>query len=220
MSAAHTAQLLRLGRQIAGLEQARRSLPAGYLWIGDGLIATLRVEKQRLENRVAMPDLAAGGASKPEPERPRQAAAGETTAPPGAEGPHSSGTEAMSDPLPEPEGATDAPVEAATPRDGEPEEKSAKRQLSSTSPAVPAEPVTQTVAVAQTDTLLPDKEHVLAFLRREQEQKGCVTPRSLQRWNNRRFHNREAAAEVLNRMVDSGDLEWVEPGDVARVRNA
>jgi hypothetical protein len=120
----------------------------------------------------------------------------------------------MPDPLPEPEVATNATVEAATPPNREPEENLVNPQHSSPSPAVPGE------AVTQTDTVLPDKEHVLAFLRREQEQKGCVTPRSLMRWNNRRFRDREAAVEILTRLVEEGDLEWVEPGYVARVRNA
>jgi hypothetical protein len=213
MSDAYSAQLLRLGRQIADLERSRQSLPLGYHWTGDSLIAALRAEKQRLENLVAMPDLAGGEESEPESDKAPESAVRKTPTSVEASGPQSDGTEATPEPLPEPEVATDATVEAATPRDGEREEDRIGPQHSSPSPAVPGE------AVTQTDTVLPDNAHVLAFLRREQEAKGCVTPRSLQRWNNRRFHNREAAAEVLNRLVDSGNLEWVEPGDVARVRN-
>jgi hypothetical protein len=224
MSDADAARLVRLGRQIADLEHARRSLPLGYLWTGDPQIAALRAEKQRLEDLVVVPDLAAGRASEPEPQEHPESAAEETAAPIEAEGPQSQGTEATPDLPPDPEAATDAPVEAATPRDGEPEINSVRPQLSSTLQAVPVEPVTQPAVpvepVTQTDTVLPDREHVLAFLRREQEQKACVTPRSLMRWNNRRFQNREAAVDVLNRLVESGDLEWLEPGDVARVRNA
>jgi hypothetical protein len=218
MIGACSGQLLRLGRRIAELEHARRSLPAGYVWTGDCQIAALRAEKQRLENLVAMPDLAGGGGSEAD------SAAAERATSVEAGGPQSNGTEATPDLPPDPEAATDALLEAATPSGVDQQSPTRGPAKTSVSPAVPVEPVTQpgvpVEPVTQTDAVLPDKEHVLAFLRREQEQKGCVTPRSLQRRNNRRFHNREVAAEVLNRLVDSGDLEWVEPGDVARVRNA
>jgi hypothetical protein len=223
-------RLLQLGREIAALQQARQSLPAGYRWTGDAQIGALRAEKERLENLVAMPDLAGGRGSGPESEEEHEIPAAETGASVEAGGPPFAGSEATSELPAEPEADTGTPVEDATPRDSEPEENLINPQHSSSSPAVPVEPVTQPAApveavpqagaVTQTDSVLPDREHVLAFLRREQEQKGCVTPRSLMRWNNRRFHNREAAVEVLNRLVDSGDLEWGEPGDVARVRNA
>jgi hypothetical protein len=214
MSDARSTRLLQLGRQIADLERSRRSLPAGFTWTGDPQIAALRAEKERLENLVAMPDLAGGGESEPESDKAPESAVRKTPTSVEASGPQSDGTEATPDLPAEPEVATDATVEAATPPDREPEENLVNPQHSSPAPAVPGE------AVTQTDTVLPDREHVLAFLRREQEQKGCVTPRSLMRWNNRRFHNRGAAAEVLNRLVDSGDLEWVDPGAVTRVRNA
>jgi hypothetical protein len=73
--------------------------------------------------------------------------------------------------------------------------------------------------VAQADPGIADKEHVLTFLAREQEARGIITVRSVMRWNNRRFPTREAALELLALLVRSGDLEWVEQEDSARLRN-
>jgi hypothetical protein len=196
----------------------------GFTWTGDCQIAALRAEKRRLEDLVAMPDLAEAGGSEPESEEPRESVAAETTAPPGAEGPQSNGTEAAQDLPAELEAAGVVPPEAGTPSGEDQQSPTGGPVETPVSPAVPVEPVTQPAVpvepVMQTATVLPDREHVLAFLRREQEQKGCVTPRSLMRWNNRRFTNRESAVEVLTRLVEEGDLAWIEAGDVARVKNA
>jgi hypothetical protein len=107
-----SARLIGLGKQIADLERARRSLPAGYLWTGDPLIAALQAEKQQLESLVAMPDLAPGGGSEPD------SAARKSATPFEADGPPSDGTQATPELAPEPEAAGVAPPEVGTSSQG------------------------------------------------------------------------------------------------------
>jgi hypothetical protein len=224
----HSARLVRLGRQIADLEHARRFLPAGFTWTGDALIATLRAEKARLENLVAMPDLARAGRSEPESEEEHEIPAAERAAPVEAGRPQSNGIEAAPDLPPEPEAATDALLEAATPRDGEPEDNSVGQQKS----AVAAEPVSFPLPSdsGASDNPASDNDPpnggdvsdvtLIAFIR--DKCGGKVKPRDLQRRNGKRWPDAPSARAKLSELVHAGLLEWVdgEEGETARPKNA
>jgi hypothetical protein len=214
MLGSHSARLVRLGRQIAGLEHARRCLPAGFTWTGDALIATLRAEKARLENLVAMPDHAGAGGSEPESEEEHEIPAAKTGASVEAGGPHCSGTEAMPDSPPEPEAATATPVEAATPRNGEPEENSVGQQKS----AVAAEPASDSLPsdsgasdkeLSEAD--VSDTEKLIAYIA---DRGGVIHVRALMRGKGKKgneFSTAAGARAALQRLVDAGHGEWLKP---------
>jgi hypothetical protein len=242
MTDANSTRLLRLGKQIADLEHARRSLPMGFTWTGDCQIAALRVEKQRVENLVVVPDRSGGGGSGSESAEEPESAAAETAASTEAEGPHSSGTEATRDRLPEPEAATDVPVQAATPRDGQREEDSAEPQHSSAPPAVPAEPVSDPSPPDSgasdspasdspaSDSPASDNDPpnagdvsdaaLIVFIR--DKCCGRVKARDLQRRNGKRWPDAPSARAKLSELVRAGLLEWIdgEEGETARPKNA
>jgi hypothetical protein len=229
-----SAELIRLGRQIASLEHARRSLPLGYRWSGDPQIAALRAEKERIESLVVMPDPAGRRRSGPESAEEPESAAAETGASVEAEGPHSNGAEAMPDPLPEPEVATDAPVEAATPRNGEREEMSAKPQLSSAPPAAPVEPASDPLPsdsgasgngssdkeLSEAD--VSDTERLIAYIA---DRGGVIHVRALMRGKGKKgneFSTADSARAALQRLVAAGHGEWLRPDvfqlhDTARI---
>jgi hypothetical protein len=230
MTAANSAQLLRLVREIAGLERSRQSLPLGYLWIGDALLASLRAEQHRLENMAMVPDLSAGGGSEPDPEEPPDSGAKKTVTSVEASGRQCDATEATPNPLPEAEAATDATVEGAPQDPAGEQERTTSQNLTSQQPsAVAAEPASDgngsdsgasdnsssDKELSEAD--VSDTEKLIAYIA---DRGGVIHVRALMRGKGKRgneFSTAAGARAALQRLVDAGHGSWVEEGRIFRL---